>query len=106
MTNVLAHYPAERYVDDADFNDDPLCKRCMRDNCDYVGIVGVWACHGFHLKTNYDRIQQMRDKELAVFLATYMDCEQCPVAHDEPIKGEEECHRRLLAWLEQEYYEE
>jgi hypothetical protein len=53
-------------------------------------------------RTNADRIRSMTDEELAEWIAARIECEVCPVSHDEPISGLNECHKRIIGWLKEE----
>ena len=84
------------------------CNKCASaDSCERVwkGINNP-MCVGFEpIRTNADRIRAMSDEELAEWIAARIDCEVCPVSHDEPISGTEECHKRIIDWLQQEVEE-
>ena len=68
MASVLDNYPAVRYVDEAERDRSEECKAC-KGNCGYIGMVGIWACHGFVPKdaptrTNAEKIRNMTNDEL------------------------------------------
>ena len=57
--------------------------------------------------TNADRIRSMSDEELAVWLAKFTDCGECPVWDEFPhcTTSEESCACRWHEWLKEEVSE-
>lgn len=53
-------------------------------------------------QTNADRIRTMTDEELAEFIATHIDCFNCPKPRNGCSENDETCTAAWLDWLKQE----
>lgn len=87
------------------------CKTCRHTlgeehcrGCNYSTGLHKWEPKPM---TNADRIRAMSDEELAVWLAKFTDCGECPVWDGFPhcTTSEESCACRWHEWLKEEVSE-
>lgn len=53
------------------------------------------------MTTNREKLNNMKNEELAEFFEEYSDCERCPLEY-ECSGGEVRCKKIMLKWLESE----
>ena len=76
----------------------------MSDRFGYGEIgLGIESGENDKQTTNADRIRSMSDEELALWLARFTDCGECPInAYPHCTTSEESCACRWHEWLKEE----
>lgn len=83
-----------------DYN--PETKICMPTGED-AGPSVVYCIDKRLYLTNGDKIRDMTDEELAVFLAQYWDSWNCSKYTDHCMADEDGCSKAVLKWLGEKY---
>ena len=77
-----------------------LCVNCKQNNsCTMCWKTSNKKCPHFIQKTNADRIRDMSDEELAVWLEDVVSCLDCPISKE--CNSGKHCRMWMKKWLKQ-----
>ena len=93
--------------DEVEYTPTPSAPRPIYGKADHYDVDVTTGTVSYHVvTTNADRIRSMTDEELALWLAKFTDCSECPIsAYPHCTTSDEACACGWHEWLKEEVNE-